>query len=90
VVYDSDSAILPSDTNPGLNGYDTFVWDCATDETILAGISTASVQGSGYNGNPLITPDGLHVGFLSDASNLVVGDTNEAWDGFVRHLPSGS
>jgi hypothetical protein len=89
VVYDTDAQnILPTDANPGANGYDTYVWDCETDETIIAGISTDGVQGIGQNGNPVITPDGRHVAFLSDGPNLVPGDTNASWDGFVRHLPA--
>lgn len=35
------------------------------------------------------TPDGQWVVFSSAATNLVAGDTNEATDVFLRHIPSG-
>jgi Tol biopolymer transport system component len=36
------------------------------------------------------TPDGRWVAFSSAATNLVPGDTNEATDVFLRHIPTGS
>lgn len=36
------------------------------------------------------TPDARYVVFSSAATNLVAGDTNEATDVFLRHLPSGN
>lgn len=36
------------------------------------------------------TPDGKWVAFSSAATNLVPGDTNEATDVFLRHMPTGS
>ncbi len=33
---------------------------------------------------PAISGDGRYVAFTSDASNLIPGDTNDAWDVFVR------
>ena len=36
--------------------------------------------------NAVMTPDGRYVAFVSLASNLVSGDTNNAYDVFVRDL----
>lgn len=36
------------------------------------------------------TPDGQWVAFSSAATNLVPGDTNDATDVFLRHIPTGS
>jgi hypothetical protein len=91
VAYDTNSSNILSteDTNPGYHNHDSYVWDCATNETTLVGVGTDGVQGTGMNGNVLFTPNGRHVAFLSDAPDLVPGDTNGAWDGFIRHLPAG-
>jgi Tol biopolymer transport system component len=43
-------------------------------------------QGNGPSGDPAISADGRYVAFLSDASNLVPGDTNDFADVFVRDL----
>ena len=41
-------------------------------------------QGNGDSLNPAISDNGRFVGFVSDATNLVVGDTNDAPDVFVH------
>ena len=63
---------------------DVFVWT-------IEGIEQISVSPSGSPGDaasyaPMISADGRFVAFLSDASNLVEGDTNGATDAFVRDL----
>ena len=47
-------------------------------------VSTAGVQGNGASNLADTTPDGRVVLFISQASNLVDGDTNDAFDLFVR------
>jgi Tol biopolymer transport system component len=46
-------------------------------------------QGNLDSSMPAIDPDGLTVAFMSSADNLVAGDTNDAFDTFVRRLQSG-
>ena len=46
--------------------------------------SSAGKQGNGDSSSPAISPDGHFVAFLSQASNLVPGDTNGSPDVFVR------
>lgn len=76
--------LTPNDTN---YSKDVFVRD------LLNGTTTAvSVSGSGALGNSnslyglSISGDGRYVAFTSAASNLVPGDTNNAYDIFVRDL----
>jgi Tol biopolymer transport system component len=50
--------------------------------------SSSGGQGSGSSGEAAISTDGRYVAFLSEASNLVAGDTNDLADVFVRDLPT--
>lgn len=60
------------------------------------GITTrVSVAGDGTQGNAasydaVLTPDGRYVAFSSDASNLVLGDTNGQTDVFVHDRTTGT
>ena len=73
----------PLDTNPDL---DVFVRDLQAGVTQLASVSTAGVPGNGESDQPAISSDGRFVQFESSATNLVPGDTNAAYDVFVRDL----
>lgn len=81
VVYTSiASNLVPGDTN---NASDVFLYDRQT-----ATIERVSVAGDGIQGNdgsfaPKISADGRYVAYLSNASNLVPGDTNGFADIFV-------
>jgi Tol biopolymer transport system component len=54
-------------------------------------VSTASdgTQGNGHSEAAFLSADGRFVAFHSGATNLVPGDTNGAWDVFVRDLWTG-
>lgn len=47
-------------------------------------VSSNSAQGGSQSRYPAISADGRYVAFVSDASNLVAGDTNGAPDVFLR------
>jgi TolB protein len=47
-------------------------------------------QAAGASIDPDISADGRYVAFESEASNLVRGDTNGAFDVFVRDLGTGT
>jgi Tol biopolymer transport system component len=47
-------------------------------------------QGNGASTEPVVSRDGRYVVFSSDATNLVIGDTNEASDVFVRDRSLGT
>jgi Ca2+-binding RTX toxin-like protein len=75
------SNIVPGDTN---NTYDIFVRDTLTNTTTRVSVDSAGNQGNSSSSNPSISADGRFVAFLSNASNLVPGDTNNANEIFVR------
>jgi Tol biopolymer transport system component len=71
------------------NGFDDiFVRDRQSGTTGRVSVATGGEQGNGYSYNPSISADGRFVAFLSAATNLVAGDTNGAWDYFVRDRQS--
>ena len=62
-------------------GSEVFVHDTLTNTTRLVSIATDGTPGGG--GDPSISADGRYVAFVSNASNLVGGDTNLRPDIFV-------
>ncbi|MGD9241035.1 MAG: hypothetical protein PVG69_13470 [Desulfobacterales bacterium] len=52
-------------------------------------ISSVGIQANGNSEEPSISSDGSIVAFISEATNLVPGDTNAAQDVFVHDLDSG-
>src|SRR6476661_381193 len=75
--------LVPGDTN---NSEDIFVRDLLTNTTTRVSVDSAGNQGNGYSFLPSISADGRFVAFLSNASNIVPGDTNNQTDIFVRDL----
>ena len=71
------------------NNWDIFVYDMQYDTMTRASVSTNGAEANGFCVAPSITADGSRVAFLSGASNLVSGDTNNAWDCFVHDLQQG-
>jgi Tol biopolymer transport system component len=72
------------------NGWeDIFVHDLQTSQTTRVSTSTAGVQGNGDSTFPAISADGRYVAFVSNASNLVTGDTNGTADIFVHDRLTG-
>ena len=53
-------------------------------------VATGGTQANGGSYGPAISADGRYVAFVSDASNLVPGDTNDHPDVFVRDRRSGT
>ena len=99
VVYESDASnLVPNDTN-GLTdvfavhratpyGQDGTEWRIGSTELVSAGMGGQPANGRSWDahvdGAPGVAPH--CVAFLSDASNLVPGDTNGKTDAFVRDL----
>lgn len=79
------SNLVPNDANGPEN--DIFLRDRGTGSTTLISANSLSVQAKGYSRLPVISLDGKHVAFESDATNLAHGDTNRSSDIFVRDLP---
>ena len=83
-VFQSDASdLLPGDTNAVS---DIFVRDLQTGSNILVSVAADGSWGNGASTDPVMTPDGRYVAFVSAANNLVAGDTNGIDDVFVRDL----
>jgi Tol biopolymer transport system component len=84
VSFTSQAAdLVPGDTN---GATDAFVRDRWRGTTQLASVSTGGDQGPRFNSALTLSADGRHLAFVSTASNLVPGDTNEAADILVRDV----
>ena len=85
------SNLVPGDTN---DTYDIFVHDRQTGTTERVSVSSGSAQGNSNSIDPAISAGGRFVAFLSEATNLVPGDTNEQQTSLSatarRARPSGS
>lgn len=57
--------------------------------TTRVSVTSDGTQGNGHSGDPSISADGRYVTFFSDASNLVIGDTNGQGDAFVYDRTTG-
>jgi Tol biopolymer transport system component len=68
---------------------DIFVRDVVHGVTALVSVATNGTPGNFISSNSVMTPDGRYVAFSSMATNLVLGDTNQVSDIFVRDLVAG-
>ena len=84
----SASDLVAADTN----GFtDVFVRDLQSGTTSLVSINMSGTNsGDEISSEVRITPDGRYILFGSSASDLVVNDTNDQQDIFVRDLQSGT
>ncbi|HTI99404.1 MAG TPA: hypothetical protein VL527_11025 [Dongiaceae bacterium] len=87
VVFMSTAADLVAGDTNGVT--DVFVRSLDTGATTLVSVSTNGGCANGASRNPVMTPDGRYVAFVSAAANMVAGDTNGLEDVFVRDLQSG-
>jgi Tol biopolymer transport system component len=74
--------LVPNDTN---DAFDVFVRDRVRGVTRRVSVSSNGTEANGASSGPSISADGRFVAFHSEASNLVPGDTNGAFDVFVRN-----
>jgi Tol biopolymer transport system component len=75
------SNLVPGDTN---GAYDVFVRDTGAGITYRVSVASGGGQSNGRSEAPRISADGRYVAFVSEATNLVPGDTNGQPDVFVR------
>ena len=88
VVFQSDASnLVPNDAN---GATDIFIRDRVAGTTTLVSVSTNGGPANGASTDPVMTPDGRFVAFISSASNLVPNDTNGIPDVFVRDLVAGT
>ena len=82
VAFDSwASSLVPGDFN---GTRDVFIHELAAGTTTIVSVSTQGAPGNNFSFDSFVSPDGRFVAFPSYASTLVPGDTNGAWDIFVR------
>lgn len=84
VLFESFASDLVNNDTNGLG--DVFVRDLQTETTILVSVAADGGAGNDRSDNATMTPDGRYVAFVSSATNLVVADTNNIPDVFVRDL----
>jgi Tol biopolymer transport system component len=77
----SASNLVTGDTN---SDSDIFVRDVTAGTTERVSVDSSGAEADDDSYQPKMTPDGRYVVFMSEASNLVPGDTNGARDIFVR------
>jgi Tol biopolymer transport system component len=85
VTFTSRAAnLVPGDTNNDVS--DVFLRNIRTAATRRVSVSTAGGQATSDSWGAMISAHGRDVAFISDASNLVPGDTNDVSDVFLRNL----
>ncbi|UDQ91303.1 VCBS domain-containing protein [Xanthobacter autotrophicus] len=82
IVFSSSESTLPGNTGGVSN---IFVADLQT-----GAITRIAPEANGASSDPVFTPDGAHVIFTSDATNLVANDVNNASDVFMAPIPATS
>ena len=80
------SNLVPGDTN---GRQDLFVYDRQTGQTERISVDSQGNQSNANSFHPAISADGRFVAFVSDANNLVPGDTNRRRDVFVHDQQTG-
>ena len=87
IVFESyASNLVPEDTS---RTGDIFVRDLLTGALTRVSTSSTGVEGNDRSYSPSISDDGRYIAFRSDATNLVVGDTNGFGDIFVKDRETG-
>ncbi len=85
LVPETAGRIAPAATARGQS--EVFLRDIDAGETILISVSLTNTGSSGRSFAPAIGGGGRYVAFASDSRILVKGDSNDAYDVFLRDLP---
>jgi Tol biopolymer transport system component len=83
----SATDLVANDTNKAA---DVFLRDLETGATLLVSAATNGAVGNAGSRSAVMTPDGRYVAFVSEAVDLVAGDTNGMADVFVRDMREGT
>ena len=86
VLTSNATNLVAGDTS---NNSDIFRKDLLTGEVVRVSTSSAGVESDGHSIEARISADGRYVVFLSNAGNLVTGDTNGNWDVYRKDLVTG-
>lgn len=75
---------------PERGWYEVFVEELATGVVTRVSTDAAGVRANWGAMHPAFSPDGTKLAFVSDANNLVPGDTSNMADVFVKDLTTGA
>jgi hypothetical protein len=90
VVFSSYAALVAGDTNSCASPAgvptcgDVYVHDRQANTTSRISVSSQGAQGDNHSSTPSISADGRYVVFASEATNLVLDDTNNQSDVFLH------
>jgi hypothetical protein len=88
VAFESSATnLVAGDTN---ETFDVFLRDRTNAITSRVSLAANGAQGDDFSISPALSADARHVAFVSNASNLVAGDTNGFADAFVRDRRLGT
>ena len=88
VAFESEATNLVSGDTNGVR--DVFVRDLLAGTTRRVSLPAGGGQANGHSYIAAISSDGRVVAYVSEATNLVAGDTNETIDIFVRDRAAGT
>ena len=83
IAFTTSKSLVGADTNQ-VN--DIYWKDLTTGNLRLASVAASGAPPDGPSEHPAISGDGLRVAFISNATNIVSGDTNGASDVIVKDL----
>jgi Bacterial Ig domain/WD40-like Beta Propeller Repeat len=86
IAFVATTALLADDTN---GVADIYVYDRRSRVLTRASVASDGAQANAGSFRPKLSADGRYVAFDSGASNLVLGDTNGAFDVFRRDRVTG-
>ncbi|HVR19862.1 MAG TPA: hypothetical protein VMS65_09200 [Polyangiaceae bacterium] len=88
VAFESSASnLVPGDTNAA---FDVFLRDRRTQTTTRLSVAQSGAQGDDFSISPAMSADARSLVFVSNATNLVPGDTNGFSDAFVRDRRLGT
>jgi Tol biopolymer transport system component len=88
VTFSSAASNLVADDVNGVD--DVFLRDREENRTTRVSFAPGGTEANGGSYSPSISADGQRIAFLSDATNLVAGDTNSVRDVFVVEPMAGT
>ena len=88
IAFESDADNLVAGDTNGVS--DVFVYDTQTSNIRRVSVNANGDQSNSDSFGASISADGRYIAFESDASNLVVGDTNDTTDIFVYDTQTGN
>ena len=84
VAFSSNALnLVPNDTN---GQPDVFLHDCRNGLTTRLSVASSGQEANGWTYGFALSADGRFVAFVSEASNLVAGDSNRIADVFLRDM----